>query len=425
TLGVRVDVVVEIDILDGMLMPDAIERLEQVKEVMQHVIEIPLQRVEDIKMGQRELEARSLLSARADRFRRRMSFIKSELRQIRRFCYYDRMRFRRLETFVARRLEALAAYEANRVAELTVESQSQNGDDDNGNVRGNGNKNNGENGDRNGRGNGNRNEEGNGNGNPNRNNRGVLPVARECTYHDFVKCQALNFKGTEGIIRLTRRFKKIETVFLISNYPERELMKLMTKVKKFIRGLPNNIQGNVIAAKPTRLQDVVRIANNLMDQKLKGYAVKNVENKRIFDNHQKDNRTFLLNNDYASMLFDSGAHKSFVSSTFSALLDITPSTLDVSYAVELADRRISKTIIVLRGCTLGLLGHPFNKDLMPLELGSFDVIIGIDWLANHHALIICDEKIVRIFYGDEVLIVQGERSGKENKLKLRIVHQNT
>ncbi|GKF32287.1 reverse transcriptase domain-containing protein, partial [Tanacetum coccineum] len=88
--------------------------------------------------------------------------------------------------------------------------------------------------------------------------------------------------------------------------------------------------------------------------------------------------TFLLNNHYASMLFDSGADKSFVSSTFSALLDVTPSTLDVSYAVELADGRISKTNIVLRGCTLGLLRHPFSIDLMPVELGSFDVIIGMD-----------------------------------------------
>ncbi|GJV32842.1 putative reverse transcriptase domain-containing protein [Tanacetum coccineum] len=47
---------------------------------------------------------------------------------------------------------------------------------------------------------------------------------------------------------------------------------------------------------------------------------------------------------------------------------------------------------------------------MPVELGSFDVIIGMDWLANHHAVIVCDEKIVRIPYGDEVLIVQGDRS---------------
>ncbi|GJS09045.1 reverse transcriptase domain-containing protein [Tanacetum coccineum] len=55
------------------------------------------------------------------------------------------------------------------------------------------------------------------------------------------------------------------------------------RVEKFIGGPPDNIQGNVIAAKLTRLQDAVRIANNLMDQKLKGYAVKNVENKRKFD----------------------------------------------------------------------------------------------------------------------------------------------
>ncbi|GJT18484.1 putative reverse transcriptase domain-containing protein [Tanacetum coccineum] len=103
--------------------------------------------------------------------------------------------------------------------------------------------------------------------------------------------------------------------------------------------------------------------------------------------------TFLLNNHYASMIFDSGADRSFVSTTFSTLLDITPDTLDVSYVVELADGRISKTDTILKGCTLGLLGHPFNIDLMPVELGSFDVIIGMDWLANHHAVIICDEKI--------------------------------
>ncbi|GJR75344.1 putative reverse transcriptase domain-containing protein [Tanacetum coccineum] len=61
------------------------------------------------------------------------------------------------------------------------------------------------------------------------------------------------------------------------------------RVKKFIRGLPDNIQGNVIAAEPIRLQDVVQIANNLMDQKLKGYAVKNAENKIRLEVNQKDN----------------------------------------------------------------------------------------------------------------------------------------
>ncbi|GKE15696.1 putative reverse transcriptase domain-containing protein [Tanacetum coccineum] len=131
--------------------------------------------------------------------------------------------------------------------------------------------------------------------------------------------------------------------------------------------------------------------------------------------------TFLLNNHYASMIFDSGAERSFVSTTFSTLLDITPNTLDVSYDIELADERISETNIILRGCTLGLLGHSFNIDLMPVELGSFDVIIGMDCLANHHAVIMCDEKIVRIPYGDEVLIVQGDRDGKGEKSKLSII----
>ncbi|GKC25951.1 putative reverse transcriptase domain-containing protein [Tanacetum coccineum] len=58
---------------------------------------------------------------------------------------------------------------------------------------------------------------------------------------------------------------------------------------------------------------------------------------------------------------------------------------------------------------------------MLVELGSFDVIIGMDWLANHHAVIVCDEKIVRIPYGDEVLIVQGARGGKGEKSKLSII----
>ncbi|GKD86524.1 reverse transcriptase domain-containing protein [Tanacetum coccineum] len=63
---------------------------------------------------------------------------------------------------------------------------------------------------------------------------------------------------------------------------------------------------------------------------------------------------FLLNNHYASMIFDSGTDRSFVSTTFSTLLDITLDTLNVSYDVDLVDEKISKTNTVLRGCTLGL-----------------------------------------------------------------------
>ncbi|GJU22662.1 putative reverse transcriptase domain-containing protein [Tanacetum coccineum] len=105
--------------------------------------------------------------------------------------------------------------------------------------------------------------------------------------------------------------------------------------------------------------------------------------------------TFLLNDRYASILFDTGADRSFVSTTFSSLIDITPTTLDHYYDVELADGKIIRINTIIRGCTLNFLDHPFNINLMPIELGSFDVIVGMDWLAKYHAIIDCAEKIVR------------------------------
>ncbi|GJV91576.1 putative reverse transcriptase domain-containing protein [Tanacetum coccineum] len=105
--------------------------------------------------------------------------------------------------------------------------------------------------------------------------------------------------------------------------------------------------------------------------------------------------TFLLNDRYASYLFDTGADRTFVSTTFSSLIDITPTTLDHYYDVELADGKIIRINTIIRGCTLNFLDHPFNINLMPVELGSFDVIVGMDWLAKYHAIIDCAEKIVR------------------------------
>nr|GEU33333.1 reverse transcriptase domain-containing protein [Tanacetum cinerariifolium] len=67
-----------------------------------------------------------------------------------------------------------------------------------------------------------------------------------------------------------------------------------------------------------------------------------------------------------------------------------------------------------------LQGHPFNIDLMPVELGSFDVIIGMDWLRRCHAMIVCDEKLVRIPYGNETLTFHGNKSnnGRESRLSV-------
>nr|GEY72226.1 hypothetical protein [Tanacetum cinerariifolium] len=95
--------------------------------------------------------------------------------------------------------------------------------------------------------------------------------------------------------------------------------------------------------------------------------------------------TFLLNNRYASILFDTSADRSFVSTAFSSQIDITPTTLVHYYDVELANGRIIGLNTIIRGFTLNFLNHPFNIDLMPVELGSFDVIIGMDWLAKYQA----------------------------------------
>ncbi|GJY04999.1 putative reverse transcriptase domain-containing protein, partial [Tanacetum coccineum] len=131
--------------------------------------------------------------------------------------------------------------------------------------------------------------------------------------------------------------------------------------------------------------------------------------------------TFLLNNRYAYILFDTGADRSFVSTAFSSQIDITPSTLDHYYDVELADGRIIGLNTILKGCTLNFQNHQFNINLMPVELGSFDAIIGMDWLAKYQAVIMCAEKIVRIPWKNKTLIIHGDGSTQGNVTRLNII----
>ncbi|GKC36894.1 putative reverse transcriptase domain-containing protein, partial [Tanacetum coccineum] len=219
-------------------------------------------------------------------------------------------------------------------------------------------------------------------------------------------------KGND-LTAYTRRFQ--ELVLLCTRMVPNE----EDTVKRFVKGLPDNIQGNGYARsaenkrrldnnpRDNRGQQPVFKRQNVRDQNVaRAYTAGNNEKKGKdcpkLRNQNRRNKsgnqtggneatakayairrgganpdsnvvmgTFLLNNCYASILFDSGADRSFVSSTFSALLDVAPSTLDT-------------------------------------KLGSFDVIIGMDWLAKYYAVIVCDEKVVRIPFRDEVLIVQGD-----------------
>ncbi|GJW72330.1 putative reverse transcriptase domain-containing protein [Tanacetum coccineum] len=153
------------------------------------------------------------------------------------------------------------------------------------------------------------------------------------------------------------------------------------------------------------------------------YAVGNAEKKGNASRDPDSNVVtgiFLLNNRYASILFDTGADKRFISSAFCSLIDIAQTPLENSYDVEFADEKIVRVDTIMRGCTLNFLNHPFNIDLMPVELGSFDVIIGMDWLRRCHAVIVCDEKLVIIPYRNETLIFCGNKSndGRESRLAI-------
>nr|GFC18527.1 putative reverse transcriptase domain-containing protein [Tanacetum cinerariifolium] len=140
------------------------------------------------------------------------------------------------------------------------------------------------------------------------------------------------------------------------------------------------------------------------------YAVGNAERNGNSTGNPNSNvvtGTFLLNNRYASILFDTGTDRSFVSIAFSSLIDIIPTPLDNHYEVELTDGKIVGINTIIRGCTLNFLNHPFTIDLMPIKLGSFDSIIGMDWLSRHHAVIVCNEKLVRVPFGNETLVFRG------------------
>ncbi|GJT60259.1 putative reverse transcriptase domain-containing protein, partial [Tanacetum coccineum] len=130
---------------------------------------------------------------------------------------------------------------------------------------------------------------------------------------------------------------------------------------------------------------------------------------------------FTLNNHFATTLFDSGADYSFVSTTFIPLLGIEPNELGFKYEIEIASGQLVEIDKVIKGCKLEIDGHIFDIDFIPFGHGSFDVIIGMDWLSNHKAKLICHEKVVSIPLLDgKVLRVLGERPEEKARLLMSV-----
>nr|GEX93325.1 hypothetical protein [Tanacetum cinerariifolium] len=204
----------------------------------------------------------------------------------------------------------------------------------------------------------------------------VASDVQGCSYKTFMNCKPHPFNGTEGVVGLKHWFEKIEQVLEICKCAEDDKVKFVVytfeghpleqresyddnrkkkKLERYIRGLPERVNANVTSSKPNRRQDVA-----------KAYA--------------------------------------------------TAPADDTSYEVKLANGMVVSTKTVLRGCTLALFNHVFKIDLLPTRLGSFDVIVRMDWLSYHCVLIVCYEKIVRISLSNgKILEIQGERLEKDPK----------
>nr|GEV34085.1 putative reverse transcriptase domain-containing protein [Tanacetum cinerariifolium] len=243
---------------------------------------------------------------------------------------------------------------------------------------------------------------------------------------------------------------------LMEKYFPKELTLTCTKfladetesIDKYICGLPDNIHENVMSARPKTLDDAIkqcapkcgnckRYGHTTSDCRVKtnnntnknqkegacyecgntGHIKKNCLKLKSRRNVNGDGvaqgrayalggrdaspdsnvitGTFLLNNRYALILFDTGADRSFVSTTFSALIDITPTTLENHYDVELADGKIIGVNTIIRGCTLNFMNHPFNINLMLVPLG--------------------------VPFGREMLIFQGNKNNQREESRLKII----
>nr|GEZ93517.1 putative reverse transcriptase domain-containing protein [Tanacetum cinerariifolium] len=145
-------------------------------------------------------------------------------------------------------------------------------------------------------------------------------------------------------------------------------------LEAFIGGLPRSIEGNFTASKPQTLEEAINIAQR--------------------------------------------ANKSFISLSFAFMINIPPIIIDAFYDIKMADENLVSTNTVIKGATLTLLNQPFEIDLTSIKLGSFNIIIGMDWLSKYYAKILCDEKAVHIPIDGETLIIRVIEKKKSNEKRI-------
>nr|GEZ36486.1 hypothetical protein [Tanacetum cinerariifolium] len=237
------------------------------------------------------------------------------------------------------------------------------------------------------------------------------------------------------------------------------------KIERYVYGLTLQIHRMVVATEPNTMHKAVQISDALTDEAVRNGSIKKEERIHVLgltvppatspvhpeglvahaltvtaqvrrnQGNQATGRAFMLgaeearqnpnivtsaftlNNYFATTLFDLGADYSFVSTNFVPLLGIDPSESGFRYEIKIASGQLVEINKVIKGCKLEIEGHVFNVDLILFGHGSFDVIIGMNWLSNHKAEIIYHEKVVKIPLLDgKVLRVLGERPKEKARL---------
>ncbi|GJU92691.1 reverse transcriptase domain-containing protein [Tanacetum coccineum] len=237
------------------------------------------------------------------------------------------------------------------------------------------------------------------------------------------------------------------------------------RIEMYVYGLAPQIQGMVATTKPKTIQKAVQIAGTLTDEAVRNGSIKKNPKKRgnrgepsKHRNVRDDNKRTRTRNGFATTTNpvrrekigadyravprnaqrpggnpqnqvvainegqgrrNQGNHargRAFIFGGEEARQDpnimtgVEPSDLGFSYEIEIASGQLVEIDKVIKGCKLEIEGHVFDISLIPFGSGSFDVIIGMDWMSDHKAGIICHEKVVRIPLLDgKVLRVLGEK----------------
>jgi predicted aspartyl protease len=113
----------------------------------------------------------------------------------------------------------------------------------------------------------------------------------------------------------------------------------------------------------------------------------------VLEDHEAEHQSHMIEmegkiiNHLVSILIDSGAIHSYIYSKIVNILHLEKNKLEKISLVELAigtKRRINQTV---RGCPINLNGVSTNVDLNIIPLGSYDILIGMDWLEKHHVVL--------------------------------------